>query len=184
MVVCSWVWSVLTLHHVGRLTQHHGIPRCQGPPGQAPRGHGPLDKPALCSSVHKTWVSSAVMETCCCLVSQPCMTLCDPMDYSSSGSSVIGISQAGILGCSSQLLLGIPFCRGSSQLRGWTCISCIACRFFTAERQGFPSWIVHMTFRKGGAIRSYDGSKMGWSTCQFSPHFHKNPYIEGSHFSN
>ena len=31
------------------------------------------------------------------LVVQSCLTLCDPMDYSLPGSSVHGISQAGIL---------------------------------------------------------------------------------------
>ena len=34
---------------------------------------------------------------CCCLVSQSCLTLCDPMDYSPPGFSVHGISQARIL---------------------------------------------------------------------------------------
>ena len=34
---------------------------------------------------------------CCCLVTQSCLTLCDPMDCSSSGSSVPGISEERIL---------------------------------------------------------------------------------------
>ena len=34
---------------------------------------------------------------CCCLVTKLCLTLCDPMDCSPSGSSVHGISQARIL---------------------------------------------------------------------------------------
>ena len=34
---------------------------------------------------------------CCCLVAQLYQTLCDPMDYSLTGSSIHGISQAGIL---------------------------------------------------------------------------------------
>ena len=34
---------------------------------------------------------------CCCLVSQLCLTLCNPIDYSLPGSSVHGTSQAGIL---------------------------------------------------------------------------------------
>ena len=33
----------------------------------------------------------------CCLVNKPCPTLCHPMDCSPPGSSIHGISQAGIL---------------------------------------------------------------------------------------
>ena len=42
------------------------------------------------------------------LVSQSCLTLCDPMDHSLSGSSVHGILQARILEC-----VAIPFSRQS-----------------------------------------------------------------------
>ena len=34
---------------------------------------------------------------CCCLVAKSCLTLCNLMDYSQTGSSVYGISQARIL---------------------------------------------------------------------------------------
>ena len=43
------------------------------------------------------------------LVTQSCLTLCDPMDYSPPGSSVHGILQARILEW-----VAIPFSRGSS----------------------------------------------------------------------
>ena len=56
------------------------------------------------------------------LVTQLCPTLCNPMDYSLSDSSVHGISQARILEW-----LTISFSRGSSWLRDWTCTSCISC---------------------------------------------------------
>ena len=49
--------------------------------------------------------------------------------YSPLGSSVLGILQARILEW-----VVIPFSRGSSQPRVWTCISCVSCtagRFFT-----------------------------------------------------
>ena len=46
---------------------------------------------------------------------QSCMTLCDPMDYSPSGSSAHGILQARILEW-----IAIPFSRGSSPPRDWT----------------------------------------------------------------
>ena len=43
---------------------------------------------------------------CCVSVAQSCLTLCDPMDYSSLGSSVYGILQARILEW-----VAIPFSR-------------------------------------------------------------------------
>ena len=57
-----------------------------------------------------------------------CDWLCEPMDCSPPGSSVHGISHAGILEW-----LVISSCRGSSQPRDQTFISCIAGRFFSAE---------------------------------------------------
>ena len=60
------------------------------------------------------------------LVTQLCLTLCDPMDYSLPGSSVQGILQARIM-----KWVVIPFSRGSSQPRDWSWVSCIAGRFFT-----------------------------------------------------
>ena len=64
--------------------------------------------------------------TGCVLVSQSCLTLCNPMDCSSPGSSVHGILQANILEW-----VAIPFFRGSSQPRDWTRVSHTAGRFFT-----------------------------------------------------
>ena len=55
------------------------------------------------------------------LVNQSCPTLCDPMGYSSPGSSVHGILKAIILEW-----VAIPFSRGSSQLRDQTCISYVS----------------------------------------------------------
>ena len=51
---------------------------------------------------------------------QSCPTLCDPMDCSLPGSSDRGIFQARILEW-----IAVSFCRGSSQPRDQTCISCI-----------------------------------------------------------
>ena len=68
---------------------------------------------------------------------QSCLTLCDPIDCNLPGSSVHGIFQARILEW-----VAISFSRGSSGLPGWedsqdwTCISCIAGRFFTTEPHG------------------------------------------------
>ena len=59
------------------------------------------------------------------LVTQSCLTFCDPIVYSPPGTSVHGILQARILDW-----VAIFFSRGSSQPRNWTQISCIVCRFF------------------------------------------------------
>ena len=60
------------------------------------------------------------------VVTESWPTLCDPVDYSSSGSSVHGILQAKILE-----VVAMPFSRGSSWPRDWTQVSGIAGRFFT-----------------------------------------------------
>ena len=57
---------------------------------------------------------------------QLCLTLCDPMDYSLSGSSVHGIFQARVLEW-----IAISFSRGSSLPRNQTQVSHIAGRRFT-----------------------------------------------------
>ena len=57
---------------------------------------------------------------CRCSVAKSCLTLCDPMDYSTPGSSVHGILQARTLEW-----LAMPSSRGSSQLRNQTHVSCI-----------------------------------------------------------
>ena len=70
----------------------------------------------------------------CVWVTQSSPTLCNPMHYSSPGSSAHGILQARILEW-----VAVPFSRGSSQPRDRTQVSHIAARFFTvwATRQ-FP----------------------------------------------
>ena len=60
------------------------------------------------------------------LVTQLCLTLCDPMDCSPPGSSVHGIHQARILDC-----VAMPFSRESSRPRDRTWVSCFAGRLFT-----------------------------------------------------
>ena len=59
------------------------------------------------------------------LVTQMCLTLCDPVDCSLSGPSVHGILQAKILEW-----IAIPFSKESSWSRDQTPISYIAGRFF------------------------------------------------------
>ena len=58
------------------------------------------------------------------LVTQSCLTLCNPVDWSLPGDP--GILQARTLE-----QVAIPFSRGSSQTRDWTQVSCTAGRFST-----------------------------------------------------
>ena len=83
---------------------------------------------------------------------QSCLTLCDPMDSSPACSSLHGILQARILEW-----VVIPFSRGSSQMRDWTQVSCIAGGFLPCEPPGKPikvytSHIIHM--EREGLIQS------------------------------
>ena len=66
------------------------------------------------------------VEECWVLVTQSCLTLCNPMDCSAPGSSVHAILQARILEW-----VAISSSRGSSWHRDPTRVSCIAGRFFT-----------------------------------------------------
>ena len=65
------------------------------------------------------------------LVTQLCLTLCDPVDCSPPASSVHGILQAWIVEW-----VAMPSFRRSSQPRDWTFMSCIAGRFFNTEPPG------------------------------------------------
>ena len=77
----------------------------------------------------------------CSLVTQSCLTLCDPMDCSLPGSSVHGILQATVL-----RWVTISFSRESSWPRDWTQVSHTADRFFIvwATRVATPEsiWLV------------------------------------------
>ena len=68
------------------------------------------------------------------LVTQSCLTLCDPMDCSLPGSSLHGIPQIRILEW-----VAIPFSRGSSQSRDWTRVF-LHCRpiLYHLSYQGSP----------------------------------------------
>ena len=68
------------------------------------------------------------------LVTQPCLTLCDPVDCSLPGSSVHGILQARILEW-----VAIPFSRGSFWPRDRTPVSCIAGDSLLSEPPGKPA---------------------------------------------
>ena len=57
-----------------------------------------------------------------CSVTQPCLTLWDPTDYSPPGSSVHGNIQARTLEW-----VAISFSKGSSWPRDWNHVSCVSC---------------------------------------------------------
>ena len=77
-----------------------------------------------------------------CLVTQSCLTLCNPMDCRSPDSSVHGISEARILAW-----VAISFSRGSSRPRDQNCVSCIvADGFFTTEQPGKQLWGLFISF--------------------------------------
>ena len=94
---------------------------------------------------------------------QSCPTLCNPMDYSSPGSSVHGILQARLLEW-----VAMPSSRGSSWSRDQTHVSCgycIAGGFFTAEPPGklhisqktseFNSSIVYISLSMTTPLQSF-----------------------------
>ena len=69
--------------------------------------------------------------TCFSWVTQSCPAVCDPIDGSPPGSSVRGILQARIL-----KWVAISFSGGSPRPGDWSCVSCLAGRFFTTELPG------------------------------------------------
>ena len=82
---------------------------------------------------------------------QSCLTLCDPMDCSPPGSSVLGILQAGVLEW-----VAMPFSRGSSRPQNLTqgsYVSCIGRQFFTisatwkALHRAQGQWEIHTVGR-------------------------------------
>ena len=96
----------------------------------------------------------------CVLVAQSCLTLCNPMDCSLPGSSVLhGPYHARILEW-----VAISFSRGSSQPRDQTFVSCIARGFFTisATRK-----LAHMIIEaeKSQDLQSQETQQSQW--CKF-----------------
>ena len=69
--------------------------------------------------IYFIWKTLCIM--CACSVTQLCLTLCNPMDYSPLGASVHGIFQARI-----REWVAISYSRGSSSPRNRMHISCIS----------------------------------------------------------
>ena len=94
-------------------------------------------------------------------MAQSCLTLCDPMDCSLSGSSVHGILQARILEWAA-----IPFSRGSSQSRDRTQVSRIAGGCFTIwatrEDQYILLQYIHILSSKSEKAMAPYSSTLAW----------------------
>ena len=109
-------------------------------------------------------VSSPSLRSGCCryvyaACAPSCLTLCNPVDCSTPGPSVHGISQARILEW-----LAISFSRGSSWPRDQTQVYHIAGRFITTEPPGIPD-IVDGSFPKGPEFFLHDTPEI---TCSVS----------------
>ena len=117
-----------------------------------------------CSS-NTCWIKGASNTWMCVLVPHLCLTLRNPMDYSSPDSSLHGILQARILEW-----VAISFSRGFSQPRDRTQVSCTADRCFTI-------WATRW---------NQTHEKMWWYKCFMSPyHKHKSSnFLKQNHWSD
>ena len=94
-----------------------------------PRLHRPLITSLFLPAInfaHTLDHSASYPMLCVCLVAQSCLTLCNPMDFSLTGSSVCG-------DCLSKntRVVAMPSSRGSCQPRDQIQLSCFAGGFFT-----------------------------------------------------
>ena len=92
--------------------------------------------PFILGTEHDIWLM------CACPVTQSGPTVCDSMDCSQRGSSVHGLLQARILEW-----VAIAFCRGSSQPRDITWVSCLVGGFFTTQPPEKPMWHIRVISR-------------------------------------
>ena len=76
-----------------------------------------------------------------CMHAQWYLTLCDLMDCSSSGFPNHGVLQARILECHA-----VSSSRGSSQPKGWICVSCIGRQILYPEPPGKPQFLGRFSF--------------------------------------
>ena len=96
-----------------------------------------------------------------CSVAQLCLALCDPMDCSPQGSSVLGIFQARIL-----KWVAISSFRGSSPPRDRSQVSCVSCT---------GRWILYhcATWKTLCSLRQTQ-----WTLCIYFPHLKTYPLTD------
>ena len=109
--------SNLQAHHYTQIPPTQALPLPPETDNEAPAQRSWVARLWYGSSLHKVWALSALKVKVKVLVTQPCPTLCHPMDYSPPGSSAHGILQTRILEW-----VAIPF----SQPRDQTWESCIS----------------------------------------------------------
>ena len=94
-----------------------------------------------CRQILYHWAIWEALQICVFLVAQSCLTLCNIMDCSLPGSSVLGISWVSILEW-----VATSFSRGSSQCKDRTCISFFGRWIFylwaTREAVGYSKWFI------------------------------------------
>ena len=99
---------------------------------------------------------------CMCLVAQSCLTLCDPLDSSLSGSSVHGIFQTRILEW-----VAISSSRGSSRPKDRTLVSSVSCIGRQVLNQlhhlGNPWYKCILAYQEPNRIRGWSAGGCGWS---------------------
>ena len=98
------------------------------------------------------------------LVTQSCLTLCDPMDYNLPGSSVHEILGARVLGW-----VAIPFSGGSSRPRDRIWVSCIADRFFTIWAIIYLTWWFQLLLYFKGFPGGSDSKESAWNVGDPGP---------------
>ena len=148
-VTCSSSWPSLTLSWSSLLVSHEPDISSSVTSQFRPYSHSWL-APSLWLPLHPSLLayawphhSSPPLAGChhcyCCLVTKPCLSLCDPpMDCNLPDSSVHGILQAKIME-----RVAISFFRGSSRPRDWTRVSCISRRilYHRTTRKAPPSQV-------------------------------------------
>ena len=98
----------------------------------------------------------------CVIVTQSCLSLCDPMDCSRPGSSVHGISQARILEWAV-----ISFSMGSSRPRDQTWVSCINRRilYCPSTKEAWTGTFVifvHISLVKSNHMTKHKSMRQGY----------------------
>ena len=78
---------------------------------------------------------------CVYMCAQSCLTLCDSMDCSLPWSTVHGVLQARILEW-----VALPFSRGTSWPRDWTCVSYVSC---------IGRWVLYHNHHPGSTYQDF-----------------------------
>ena len=122
-----------------RVVHHNQIRTFSSPPEET------LSPWAVTPCLHCSQEQLCLRHKCCCLVTQSCSDLCDPMGCSPPGSSVRGILPARI-----PEPVAISSFRGSSRAKHWIHISCleVVCPYLLYKNRCFPPYIRCQKFHR------------------------------------